>query len=101
MFNDTAKVTKSHISTVNTPSRIIVLKEQHEKMKQFGLCLKCGRSAGSKDIVPRKRNGRNHEYTPLELPSPREVQTLDKVRTHEKINELGNTKISILIYESE
>lgn len=32
VFNDAAKVTKSHIPTINNPARIVVLEEQHEEM---------------------------------------------------------------------
>ena len=49
-FNDTAKVTKSHIPIVNTPAKIVI-PEKHEKMDQTKPHLKCGRSMGSKDTA--------------------------------------------------
>ena len=50
---------------------------------------------GSKDVVPRKKMGRNHETTTKELTFLEETQTSKEVQTHKKINELGDTKISI------
>ena len=40
-FNDVSKVTKSHIPTVNAPSKLVVPKK-HAEMDQNGPCLKCG-----------------------------------------------------------
>ena len=57
-FTDTKKVTKSHVSAVNTPARIDVPEGQlaNESQKR----LKCGRPLGSKDTTPRKRRTQRH-----------------------------------------
>ena len=52
-FIDTKKVTKSHISTVNAPTRIDVLEGQLENKSQIRL--KRGRPIGSKGLTPWKR----------------------------------------------
>ena len=52
-FNDTTKVTKSHILTVNTLAQIHV-PEKHEEMNNNVLCLKLGRPIGSKDVGSHK-----------------------------------------------
>ena len=95
-FNDAAKVTKSHIPTVNTPARIYVTKE-HKKIDDNVPRQKRGRLIGLKDVVPHKKRGRNQE--PLLLQSeqhaPRGETTPEMVETHEKINDLENTEISI------
>ncbi|XWS73451.1 hypothetical protein CRYUN_Cryun02cG0130100 [Craigia yunnanensis] len=95
-FNDTAKVTKSHIPTVNTPTRIYV-PEEHKKMDDNVPRQKCNRPIGSKDAAPRKKRGRNQESLLLqsEQSAPREEITPEVVETHEKINDPGNTEISI------
>ena len=59
-FNGVVKVTKLHISAINISARINVLKE-HEELKNNVSRLKCGRPIGSKDVVPLKRRGKNHE----------------------------------------
>ena len=55
-FNDAAKVIKSYIPAVNTPTRIHVL-EEHKEMDNNVSRLKHGRPIGSKDVVPRKKRG--------------------------------------------
>ena len=57
-FNDAAKITKSHIPTVNTPAWIYV-PEEHKKMDENVPRQKRGRPIGSKDAAPRKKRGRN------------------------------------------
>ena len=47
------KVTKSHISVANAPTRIDVPERQLEN--EYKIHLKRGRSIGSKDITPRNR----------------------------------------------
>ena len=64
-FNDTAKVTKSHILTVNTLARIYV-PEEHKKMDDNVPNQKRGRPIGSKDIASRKKRGRNQEPSLLQ-----------------------------------
>ena len=95
-FNDAAKVTKSHIPTVNTPARIYVL-EEYKEMDDNVSRQKRGRPIGSKDAAPRKKRGRNQEPSLLqsEQSALREETILEVVETHEKINDPGNTKISI------
>ena len=58
---------------------------------------KRGRPIGSQDIVPRKKRERNKKPSLLqsEQSASREETTLEVVETHEKINDPGNTKISI------
>ena len=96
VFNDATKVTKSHISTVNTPARIYIPEEPKE-MDDNVPRQKRGRPIGSKDAVPCKNRGRNQEPSLLqsEQSALREETTLEMVETHEKINDLGNTEISI------
>ena len=95
-FNDAAKVTKSHIPAVNTPARIYV-PEEHKEMDDDVLRQKRGRPIGSKDAAPRKKRGRNQEPSLLqsEQSAPKEKTTPEVVETHEKINDPGNTEISI------
>ena len=52
-FIDTKKVTKSHIPTANTPTRIDVPVGQ--LTNESKIRLKRGRPVGSKDVTPRKR----------------------------------------------
>ena len=52
-FIHTKKVTKSHISTANTPTWIDVPIRQ--LTNEFKMRLKCGRSIGSNDVTPGKR----------------------------------------------
>ena len=59
-FNDTTKITKSHIPAVNTPARIYVL-EKHKEMDDNVPRQKRGRPIGLKDAAPRKKRGRNQE----------------------------------------
>ncbi|KAK6132523.1 hypothetical protein DH2020_033732 [Rehmannia glutinosa] len=56
-FNDTSKVTKSHISAANVPAMIIV-PEEYNKMNDNIPRQKRGRPIGSKDTVPRKIKGK-------------------------------------------
>ena len=49
-FINTKKVTKSHISATNTPTRIDVIVEQ--LTNESKIRLKHGRPVGSKDITP-------------------------------------------------
>ena len=57
VFNDTTKVTKSHISTVNTPVWIVVSEEQHGAMDQSSSPLKCDKPIRSKDATSYKKKG--------------------------------------------
>ena len=52
-FIDTKKVTKSHISTTNTPARIDV--PEGQLANEFKIRLKCGRPISSKHITHGKR----------------------------------------------
>ena len=52
-FNDTKKVTKSHIPATNTPTQINVLVGQLTNKSKIRL--KGGRLVGSKDVTPWKR----------------------------------------------
>ena len=52
-FIDTKKVTRSHILDANAPTRIDV--PEGQLANESKICMKCGRSIGSKDITPRKR----------------------------------------------
>ena len=87
---------KSQIPAVNTPSRIYV-PEEHKEMDDNVPRQKRGRPIGSKDAVSRKKRGRNQEPSLLqsEQSALREETTPEVVKTHEKINDLGNTEISI------
>ena len=82
---------------MNTPTRIVVLEEQHDAIDQLGPHLKCSGLIRSNDIAPRKRRGRNQEVTFLELESVvfAKERTLEEVQTHKKVNDIGNMKISI------
>lgn len=62
VLNYIAKVMKSHILTMNAPTRIVV-PEGQVKMDQNGLRVKHGRLIGSKDTTPRKQKGRTQEFT--------------------------------------
>ena len=64
-FNETARITKSHILAANAPARIDVPVEQI-KMDQGDPRLKRGRPMGSKDTVPQKGRERNMESAPVE-----------------------------------
>ena len=64
-FIDTKKVTKSHISTTNTPTWIDVLEGQ--LANEFKIRLKHGRPIGLKDITPRKRRTQRRIDTPEEV----------------------------------
>ena len=58
---------------------------------------KCGIPMGSKNAVPRKKRGKNQEPSLLqsEQSALRKEITPEVVETHEKINDPGNTEISI------
>ena len=64
-FNDAAKVTKSHIPAVNTPTRIYV-PEEHKEIDDDVPRQKRGRPIRSKDAAPRKKRGRNQEPSLLQ-----------------------------------
>ena len=64
-FNDTAKITKSHIPAVNTPARIYV-PEEHKEMDDNIPRQKRGRPIGSKYAALRKKRGRNQEPSLLQ-----------------------------------
>ena len=66
VFNDTTKITKSHILFVNTLSRIQIL-EEHVEMGNNVLRLKRDRPIGSKDVSSSKRRERNQESILLNL----------------------------------
>ena len=91
---------KSHIPAVNAPTRIVV-PEGQAKMDENPPQLKRGRPIGSKDIVPRKRRGKNQESTPEEpgaVLTYKELNALEKAQTHEKITNPRNTENSITYY---
>ena len=71
-LNDVVKVTKSYIPVVNSPSRIVV-PENYAEMDQNGPHLKHGRLIRLKDIVLLKQRGRNQEFIPKELVTPKEA----------------------------
>ena len=56
-FTNIKKVTKSHMSVVNTPTHIDVLEVQLENViaNESKTRLKRGRPIGSKDLIPRKK----------------------------------------------
>ena len=60
-FNVATKVTKFHISAVNTSARIFVL-EKHEEMDYNVPRLKRSRPIGSKDIASCKMRRRNQDF---------------------------------------
>ena len=64
-FINTKKVTKSHISAANAPTRINVPEKQ--LANEYKIRLKHGRPIGSKDITPRKRRTRIRIDTPEEV----------------------------------
>ena len=63
-FFDATKVTKSHIPTVNAPTRIEV--PEGHKENESKTCLKCGRPIGSKDVAPQKRRAKAKKNAPAE-----------------------------------
>ena len=65
-FNDIAKVIKSHISTLNVPTMIVLSKKQLEAIDQSGSCFKRGRPIWSKDVALHKIKRINQEVTLLE-----------------------------------
>ena len=96
-FNDATKVMKSHIPVANAPARIAIPKGQ-AKMDENPPQLKRGRPIGSKDIVPKKRRGKNQESTPEEpgvVLTSKELNALEEAQTHEKITNPRNTENSI------
>ena len=89
-FNDATKVTKSHVPTVNTPACIHV-PEEYEKKDNNAPRLKCGRPLGSKDVVSRKKRGRNQDSMLLLSEQFTNETTPEDV----KIMDLGNNEIFI------
>ena len=89
-FNDTTKVTKFHIPTVNTPARIHV-PEEHEKKDNNAPRLKRDRPLRSTDVAPRKNRGRNQDSMLL----PSEQFTNETTPEEVKIIDLGNNEIFI------
>ena len=71
---------------MNAPTKIVVLKKQHEIMDQFSPHLKRGWPKWSKDVACHKRMGRNQEFTLLEseLATPTKERTPKVVQTHER-----------------
>ena len=65
IFNDAAKVIKSHIPTVNTLAQIYV-PEEHKEMDENVPRQKRGRPIGSKYAALRKKRGRNQEPSLLQ-----------------------------------
>ena len=113
-FNETARVTKSHIPVANALARIEV-PEKPTGMDQNISRLKRGRPLRSKDIVPRKRRGRNLESAPEEHTNLSRGTTIQREHqialevaqthehiapeeTHERITNPGNTEIPINYY---
>ena len=94
VFNDAAKVTKSHIPTINTPARIHV-PEEHEKMDNNVSCLKRSRLIRSKDTSPHKKWKRNQEFTFLNSEQTRNETTPEVVETYEKVIDPENNEIFI------
>ena len=82
-FIDIKKVTKSHISTANAPTRIDVLKRQ--LVNESKIHLKCGRPIGSKDITPRKRRTQRRTDTPEEVHDKQKapIETYNKQKAPE------------------
>ena len=96
-FNDAIKVTKSHIPAVNALARIAVIEGQ-AKMDENPIQLKRGRPIGSKDTVPRKRRGKNQEFTPEEpgaVITSKQLNAFEEAQTHEKITNPRNIENSI------
>ena len=89
-FNDTTKVTKSHVPAVNTPARIHV-PEEHGENDNNAPRLKRGRPLGSRDVAPRKKRGRNQDSMLLLS----EQFTNETIPKEVKIIDPGNNKISI------
>ena len=88
-FTDTAKVTKSYISTANTPTRIkipigktAIMAANESSMTR----LKCGRPLGSKDLIPLKRKIKGQQNPSLEENSTPEetTPTISKIITPEE-----------------
>ena len=92
-FNDEAKVTKSHIPTVNTPTRIHV-PEEHKKMANNVPHLKRDRPIGSKDTTTYKMRERNQESILLysEQIAPREETTPKRLKPMKRSFILGILK---------
>ena len=67
-FNDAAKVTKSHVPTMNAPARINVPVGQTQTIaaKESAIRQKHGRPIGSKDSAPRKRRNEQSSSCPPE-----------------------------------
>ena len=67
-FNDAAKVTKSHVPTMNAPASINVLVGQSQNIaaKESVTRQKHGRPIGSKDSAPRKKRNERLSSCPLE-----------------------------------
>ena len=88
-FTDTAKVTKSYIPVANTPARInipngktAIMASNESSMTR----LKCGRSLGSKDLIPWKRKIKGQQNPSLEENSTPEeaTPTISKIITPEE-----------------
>lgn len=74
-FNDATKVTKSHVPTINAPTRINVPVRQRLSAKESTIRQKRGRPIGSKDSAPRKRrNERSSSCPPEEARNPLEEE---------------------------
>ena len=85
---------------------LVIFRIMHKiiKLLRFGFeyynnvsCQKRDRPIESKNDALCKKRGKNQKPSLLQLkqPVPREEITLKVVEIHEKINDLGNTKISI------
>ena len=75
-FIDTKKVTKSHIPSINTPTRIDVPVIQ--LTNEFKIRLKRGGPVGSKDITPRKRRTQEKLGTLKEIIKTTDQFKIDK-----------------------
>ena len=88
-FTDTAKVTKSYITTANTPARFnipigktAIMASNESSMTR----LKRGRPLGSKDLIPRKRKIKGQQNPSLEENNTHEevTPTISKIITPEE-----------------
>ena len=112
IFTDASKVTKSYILATNTPTRVIVLDEQSNRMAANESSVarqKRGRPIGSKDTIPRKRKTKDKNpiendarvmknatfskiSTQEELTAPAETGIPEEVQSPEEIQNIGNIK---------
>ena len=98
VFNDAAKITKSHITVISTLAWIHVL-EEHEEIDNNVPRLKRGRPTRSKDATSRKKRGRNQEYILLdsEQDAPTEEKTLKRLEPMKRSLIPGILKFPLII----